>query len=89
MKIVFSNGIFFRNFSYLKRKSHISRQALARLLDVSVDCVKQIEGASEQLAVEYRIVARTAQIFDIDETVLSTIDLESPVRPPCGPPPQN
>lgn len=88
MKIVFSNDIFFRNFCYLKRKNHISRQALARLLDVTKDRIKRIEGTTKPFAIEYRIVERTAQIFDVDATVLSTVDLEHPVRPPYGPQPQ-
>ena len=85
MKILCNSDVFFRNFRYLKRKNRISRQTLALLLEIPAFMVDQLQTAKQGFALDYRILRRTAQIFDVDETVLMTVDLEHPVRPLCGP----
>ena len=86
-KIVPGSDMFCRNFCYLKRKYSLSRLALARLLEITVDKVRYLEKGEQNFAVEAHIVERLAELYRVDITALLTVDLENPQPPPCGPDP--
>lgn len=71
---LFQDDIFCRNFRHLKEKNHLSRRALAHLLNISPFQVKRIE-LLQLDRLDMRLLLRISHIYDVDINDLITKDL--------------
>lgn len=73
MKIVLTNPVFGKNLQYLRKQYSLSRRALAKLLDVSVRQIRQLEAGKwpvSGIVLDSRVLFRIGAVFDMDTNCL-------------------
>jgi hypothetical protein len=72
---LFTNDIFFRNLSFLRKKNCLSRRALAHLWHMCDYWIKSMEEGTWGNKLPVSKLIRISQIFDVDLNDLVTKDL--------------
>ena len=78
MIIEMSGDTFANNLRYLRKKYELSRQALAKLIGISAQTLKNIETGTVYPALDIKAFRRLCEVFQVDANDLAQTDLSVP-----------
>ena len=74
-RMLLTDDLFFRNFSYFKAKYCLSRKAMSKLLGVSVYMIEDMEKHQCRYDIPLSLIVRISQIFGVDMNDMISFDL--------------